>query len=254
MAREQHVALVTGGARRIGRAIAEDLAAHGFAVAIHYNDAREEADALVAAIEARGGRAALVEADLTDMDAAAGVVAEATRALGPVRLLVNNASAFEDDAADDLDWQLWDRHFALHVKAPALLAREMAAALPPDMDGLVVNVIDQRVWRLTPKFFSYTLSKSALWTATRTMAQSYAPRLRVNAIGPGPTLANERQHPRDFARQVDGLLLKQGPGLAEFGATVRYLWQARSVTGQMIALDGGQHLAWQTPDIYGVAE
>jgi len=254
MAREQHVALVTGGARRIGRAIAEDLAAHGFAVAIHYNDAREEADALVAAIEARGGRAALVEADLTDMDAAAGVVAEATRALGPVRLLVNNASAFEDDAADDLDWQLWDRHFALHVKAPALLAREMAAVLPREMDGLVVNVIDQRVWRLTPKFFSYTLSKSALWTATRTMAQAYAPRLRVNAIGPGPTLANERQEARDFARQVDGLILKRGPSLAEFGATVRYLWQAGSVTGQMIALDGGQHLSWQTPDIYGIAE
>jgi len=254
MAMEEHVALVTGGARRIGRAIAEDLAAHGFAVAVHYNRAREEATQLVAAITARGGRAALVEADLTDMDAAAGVVAGAARALGPVRLLINNASAFEDDAADDFDWQVWDRHFALHVKAPALLAREMAAALPPDMDGLVVNVIDQRVWRLTPKFFSYTLSKSALWTATRTMAQSYAPRLRVNAIGPGPTLANERQHPRDFARQVDGLLLKQGPGLAEFGATVRYLWQARSVTGQMIALDGGQHLAWQTPDIYGVAE
>ncbi len=254
MAREQHVALVTGGARRIGRAIAEDLAANGFAVAIHYNDARDEAERLVAGIEAQGGRAALVEADLTDMDAAADIIARAAAALGPVRLLVNNASSFEDDAADDFDWQVWDRHFALHVKAPALLARQMVAALPEKEDGLVVNVIDQRVWRLTPKFFSYTLSKSALWTATQTMAQAYAPRLRVNAIGPGPTLANERQQARDFARQIDGLLLRRGPDLGEFGATIRYLWQARSVTGQMIALDGGQHLAWQTPDIYGIAE
>ena len=254
MASEQKVALVTGGARRIGAAIVRDLAAHGFAVAIHYHGAREEADRLLADIEAGGGRAALVEADLTDMEAAARVIPQAAAALGPVRLLVNNASLFEEDTAQDFDWQVWERHFALHLKAPALLARAMAQALPQGGDGLVVNVIDQRVWRLTPKFFSYTLSKSALWTATRTMAQAHAPRLRVNAIGPGPTLANDRQDEADFARQIDGLILRRGPELAEFGATIRYLWGARSVTGQMIALDGGQHLAWQTPDIYGIAE
>lgn len=254
MAMERNVALVTGGARRIGRAIVQDLAAGGFAVAIHCHGARDEADALAARIAAGGGAAAVIEADLTDMDAAATLVARANAALGPVRLLVNNASLFEDDAADDFDWRVWDAHFDLHLKAPALLARQMAAALPEGLDGLVVNVIDQRVWRPTPKFFSYTLSKSALWTATRTMAQAYAPRLRVNAIGPGPTLANERQTEADFARQIDGLLLRRGPALGEFGATIRYLWQARSVTGQMIALDGGQHLAWQTPDIYGIAE
>lgn len=251
---EDGVALVTGGARRIGEAIARDLAAAGFAVAVHYNGARSEADRLVAEIAAGGGRAAAVEADLTDMEASGRVVALAAEALGPVRLLVNNASLFEDDAADDFDWQVWDRHFALHVKAPALLTRDMAAALPEGKDGLVVNLIDQRVWRLTPRFFSYTLSKSALWTATRTMAQAYAPRLRVNAVGPGPTLANERQSEEDFARQVDGLILQRGPELSEFGATIRYLWQARSVTGQMIALDGGQHLSWKTPDIHGIAE
>jgi NAD(P)-dependent dehydrogenase (short-subunit alcohol dehydrogenase family) len=254
MAMKQEVALVTGGARRIGEAIVRDLAANGFTVAIHYNGARAEADRLVAEIEAAGGRTALFESDLTDMEAAGQLVYQVTRMLGPVRMLVNNASVFEDDAADDFDWEVWDRHFALHVKAPALLTRHMAAALPAGQDGLVVNIIDQRVWRLTPRFFSYTLSKSALWTATRTMAQTYAPRLRVNAIGPGPTLANERQTEQDFARQVDGLMLKRGPALAEFGETIRYLWQARSVTGQMIALDGGQHLAWKTPDIYGIAE
>ncbi len=254
MAMKQEVALVTGGARRIGEAIVRDLAANGFAVAIHYNGARAEADRLVAEIEAAGGHTALFESDLTDMEVAGQLVDQVTGVLGPVRLLVNNASVFEDDAADDLDWEVWDRHFALHVKAPTLLTRHMAAALPCGQDGLVVNIIDQRVWRLTPRFFSYTLSKSALWTATRTMAQTYAPRLRVNAIGPGPTLANERQTQQDFARQVDGLMLKRGPALAEFGETIRYLWQARSITGQMIALDGGQHLAWKTPDIYGIAE
>lgn len=254
MTTRQAVALVTGGARRIGKAIVRDLAANGFAVAIHYHGAHDEADALAAEVEADGGRAALVEADLTDMEAAAQVMPQAAAALGPVQLLVNNASVFEEDTAEDFAWETWERHFALHLKAPALLARQMAAALPADADGLVVNMIDQRVWRPTPKFFSYTLSKSALWTATRTMAQTYAPRLRVNAIGPGPTLRNDRQQAGDFARQVDGLLLKRGPELAEFGATIRYLWQARSVTGQMIALDGGQHLAWKTPDIYGIAE
>jgi NAD(P)-dependent dehydrogenase (short-subunit alcohol dehydrogenase family) len=171
-----------------------------------------------------------------------------------VRLLVNNASVFEDDDAADFDWEQWERHFAVHLKAPVLLTRTLAEALPADQDGLVVNIVDQRVWRPTPRFFSYTLSKSALWTATRTMAQAFAPRLRVNAIGPGPTLKNERQDEADFAAQVDALILKRGPDLDEFGLTIRYLWKARSVTGQMIALDGGQHLAWETPDVAGVAE
>ena len=130
----------------------------------------------------------------------------------------------------------------------------LAAALPDGAEGLVVNIIDQRVWRLTPRYFSYTLSKSALWTATQTLAQALAPKVRVNAIGPGPTLQSTVQAAADFAAQVDGLLLKRGPELAEFGATIRYLWQARSVTGQMIALDGGQHLAWQTPDVTGMIE
>jgi NAD(P)-dependent dehydrogenase (short-subunit alcohol dehydrogenase family) len=135
-----------------------------------------------------------------------------------------------------------------------MLAQRFAEALPPDSEGLIINVIDQRVWRLTPRYFSYTLSKSALWTATRTMAQALAPRIRVNAIGPGPTLANAQQEPDDFQAQLDGLVLERGPDLREFGATIRYLCEARSVTGQMIALDGGQHLAWQTPDVTGMVE
>jgi len=247
-------ALVTGAAKRIGRAIAQDLARHGFAVAVHFNRSRDEAEALAASIREAGGRAAAVCADLTDMGAVDSLVGKAAAALGPVDLLVNNASLFHADSLPDFDLDGWDRHFAIHVKAPAVLARAFARALPADREGLIVNMIDQRVWRLTPGYFSYTLSKSALWTATRTMAQALAPRIRVNAIGPGPTLKGERQQDRDFQAQLDGVLLKRGPELSEFGATVRYLWAARSVTGQMIALDGGQHLAWETPDVTGIAE
>lgn len=248
-------ALVTGAAKRIGRAIALDLAAHGFDVAIHCHSGRAEAEDVAHEAEKLGARAAVVEADLADQQACAGLIDQTQKALGaPLRLLVNNASLFEDDSLADFEWAVWERHFALHLKAPVELARRMAAALPDGADGLVVNMIDQRVWRLRPQFFSYTLSKSALWTATQTMAQALAPRVRVNAIGPGPALRNERQTPEDFARQVEGVPLERGPELGEFGRTVRYLWDARSITGQMIALDGGQHLAWQTPDVTGLVE
>ncbi len=247
-------ALVTGAARRIGRAIAEDLAAQGFGVAVHCRNSRGAAESLAADIRAKGGRAAVVEADLADRDAVNGLLPAAAAALGPIGLLVNNASVFEPDGATDFAWSSWDRHFALHVEAPIALARALAASLPPDAEGLVVNLIDQRVWRLNPQFFSYTLSKSALWTATQTLAQALAPRIRVNAIGPGPTLKNTRQSDDDFQAQVDALPLERGPALAEFGRTIRYLWEARSVTGQMIAIDGGQHLAWRTPDVTGMVE
>ena len=251
---QRKVALVTGGAKRIGAAIVRDLAAHGFAVAIHSHASQDEAKALAEEVRHSGGQTALVRADLTDMQAVETLVPQVGETLGPVRLLVNNASLFNDDSAQDYDWDGWDAHFAVHLKAPAALTRAMAAGLGEDAEGLVVNIIDQRVWRLNPRFFSYTLSKSALWTATQTMAQAYAPRIRVNAIGPGPTLKNMRQEDSDFAQQIDALPLQRGPDLAEFGATIRYLWEARSVTGQMIAIDGGQHLAWRTPDVDGVAE
>jgi len=246
--RTEGTVLVTGGAKRVGRAIVEDLAAHGFAVAIHANCSDSDASALAAAIGSRGGTAAAVTADLTDEAATRALLGKVEAALGPVDLLVNNASVFRDDRLQDATWPNWDAHFAVHVKAPSILASEMARRLPEGREGLVVNMIDQRVWAPTPIDYSYSLSKSALWAATRTMAQSLAPRIRVNAIGPGPTLPNERQSEADFRRQVDAVLLRRAPDLSEFGATVRWLWQARSVTGQMIALDGGQHLAWETPD------
>jgi NAD(P)-dependent dehydrogenase (short-subunit alcohol dehydrogenase family) len=247
-------ALVTGGAKRIGGAIARDLAADGFAVAIHCNRSVDEAAALAEEIGLAGGRAMVVAADLTDMGAVATLADRVAAELGPLGLLVNSASIFKDDSPVDLDLKVLDRHFDIHLRAPLLLAGKLAAGLPDGAEGLVVNIIDQRVWKLTPRYFSYTLSKAALWTATQTLAQALAPRVRVNAIGPGPTLQSTVQAEADFAAQVDGLLLKRGPELGEFGATIRYLWEARSVTGQMIALDGGQHLAWQTPDVTGMTE
>jgi NAD(P)-dependent dehydrogenase (short-subunit alcohol dehydrogenase family) len=247
-------ALVTGGSKRIGAAIAADLAAHGFAVAIHCNGSRTEADALAQTIKSAGGDAVVFEADLTIQSQVRRLLPAVSAKLGPVSLLVNNASVFDEDAADALDEAVFDRHFNLHVKAPSFLAQDFAAQLPEGAEGLIVNIIDERVWKMTPRFYSYTLSKAALWAATRTMAQTFAPRIRINAIGPGPTLPNSRQTEEDFQRQSAGLLLGKGPDLSEFGATIRYLWAAKSVTGQMIALDGGQHLAWETLDLAGIAE
>lgn len=247
-------ALVTGAARRIGRAIALDLASHGFVVAVHCDGSREDAEHLCNIINQDGGRARVVQADLTNANATRHLVDNAIEAVGPLGIVVNNASIFEDDSVTDFTDDTWDQHFNIHVKAPALIAQGLARSLPDDGEALIVNMIDQRVWRPNPRFFSYTLSKSALWTATQTMAQALAPRIRVNAIGPGPTLANARQDEASFNRQIDGLILKRGPELPEFGATIRYLWETPSITGQMIALDGGQHLAWETPDIAGVTE
>lgn len=247
-------ALVTGGARRIGRAIVDDLAANGFAVAIHANESLEEAVSVARALAAQGANVAVVACDLADGAATGRLIEKATAAIGPLDLLVNNASLFKPDTVEAFDDALWDRHFAVHVKAPSILARDFVRQLPDGLAGSIVNIIDQRVWNPTPRYYSYTLSKSALWMATRTMAQSFAPRVRVNAIGPGPSLPNERQDDAAFQAQVEGLILRRGPALDEFGRTVRFLFDTPSITGQMIALDGGQHLAWETPDVAEIAE
>ncbi len=245
-------ALVTGGAKRIGAAIVKDLAQNGFNVAIHSVSSNEAAEGLCELALGHGVRACSVSGDLTDAKSTRRIFASATKALGPIDLLINNASIFLNDSADEFDGQTWDNHFAIHLKAPAILAAEMMKQSL--RSGLIINMIDQRVKRLNPNFFSYTLSKSALWTATQTMAQSFAPNIRVNAIGPGPTLANKRQKQEDFDKQLDGILLKRGPALDDFGRTIRYLYDTPSITGQMIALDGGQHLAWETPDVVGIRE
>lgn len=247
-------ALVTGAARRIGAAIARDLGRAGWRVALHAHASRAEAEAIAEEIRASGGEAVVVLADLADPAALTPMIAAATEAIGPIGLLVNNASEFEPDEIGALDPVRFERHLRVDLVAPCLLADAWLASLPADMRAQVINVIDQRVLRPTPKFFSYTLAKSALWTATRTMAQALAPRIRVNAIGPGPSFANARQSAEDFARQSAAVPLGAGPEPEEFGRAVRFLVDMPSVTGQMICLDGGQHLAWETPDVVGVGE
>jgi len=250
----QQIALVTGGAKRIGRSIVERLAREGYAVAIHCRRSSDAAQALADRIAAEGGKAAVVQADLADAVAVGRLVDDAVRVLGPLTLLINNASEFEPDEVGTLSLERWDRHFAVNLRAPAFLARDFARQLPADREGCIVNIVDQRVWKPTPQFFSYTLTKAALFTATRTMAQALAPRIRVNAVGPGPTLANERQGHDDFAKQSSAVLLGHGGMPEEIAEAVVYLARARSVTGQMIAVDGGQHLAWETPDVAGIRE
>lgn len=253
LSRPPRNALITGASKRIGAAIASHLAGIGTNVIIHHNSSDDEAISLARALEKRGVKAVPIQADLSDDTAVRELFKQSVEAIGAIDLLINNASVFEDDSVLEPDDGLWDLHFAIHVKAPSVLSGLMANQKDIDQ-GLIVNLIDQRVWRLTPNFHSYTLSKSALWTATKTLAQKLAPKIRVNAIGPGPTLPNERQSEKDFKKQTDALILKRGPDLAEFGQTVEFFWHAASVTGQMLALDGGQHLAWETPDVSGINE
>lgn len=248
-------ALITGASSRIGAAIARDLAAHGWQLALHAHHGRDRVEALAGELSDAGCVCGPFFADLTEAGETARLMRDiASSPLGPVTCLVNNASIFQPDEIGALDETLFDQHFAIHVKAPLFLTDAFARQLPEGAEGLVVNLIDQRVWKPTPKFMSYALSKSALWEQTRMAAQALAPRIRVNAIGPGPSFRNERQSEDDFRRQQDAVPLRRGPAPEDFGATVRYFWSARSVTGQMLALDGGQHLAWETADVVGVGE
>jgi NAD(P)-dependent dehydrogenase (short-subunit alcohol dehydrogenase family) len=240
-------ALVTGAGQRIGRAIALALARDGYALALHYRRSRQAAETLADEIAAGGGRAMPVPADLECEAEVATLVDRAAEALGPVQVLVNNAAAFERDEADSATRESWDRHMEANLRAPFVLMQRMAALLPQDMTGNVVNLIDQRVWNLTPHFVSYTLSKAGLWTLTRTMALALAPRIRVNAIGPGPTLPSPRQSEAQFARQQAATPLHRGTSPAEIAEAVRFILAAPALTGQMIALDGGQHLGWAQP-------
>lgn len=243
-------ALVTGAAQRIGRAIALSLAQKGLAVAIHHRGSDNEASDLVAQIQNSGGRACAVKGDLSEENIASGLLAEATTTLGiAIDVLVNNASVFEKDDLKSLTQASWDLHHHVNLRAPVLLTQSLARQLPEGRSGCVVNVIDQRVLKLNPQYFSYTASKAGLWTTTRTMAQSLAPLIRVNAISPGPTLANQFQADGDFEEESKNVMLGRGPTLEEIASAVNFLLETPSITGQMITLDGGQHLAWQTPDI-----
>jgi NAD(P)-dependent dehydrogenase (short-subunit alcohol dehydrogenase family) len=246
--------LITGAGRRIGRAIALNLARHGWDVGVHHHASAADAEAVVAEIRAVGGRAAAFAADLADEDETVTLVDRVRRALGPLSALVNNASIFEDDRPMTATRESWDRHLQVNLRAPFVLIQEFVRQLSADRGGSVVNILDQRVWRLTPYFTTYTLSKAGLWTLTQTLAMALAPRVRVNAVGPGPTLPSPRQTREQFDRQWSAVPLQRPVDPSEIADAVRFLLDAASLTGQMIAVDAGQHLGWPPPGAETTAE
>ena len=253
-------ALITGGAQRLGKAMALYLAARGHDIAVHCHASTDAAEATAAEIRALGVRAAILQADLLDPDAAEALVPRATAALGPLTVLVNNASIFEYDNLQSASRQSWDRHMGSNLRAPFLLTQAFAAQAPqadrstdePVARALVINMIDQRVLKPTPEFMTYSLAKAGLWWLTRTSAQALAPDIRVNAIGPGPTMQGTRQLESHFNRQRAATILQRGAGPADVCAALGFFLDSPSVTGQLICTDGGQHLAWRTPDVLGV--
>ena len=240
-------ALVTGAAHRIGRALALELGRCGFAVAVHCRQSRREGDAVAAEIARAGGRAVVVQANLADEAETQGLVAQAAAALGPLGVLVNNASLFERDEALTATRESWNAHLETNLRAPFVLAQGFARRLANGSEGVIVNLVDQRVWNLTPHFVSYTVSKAGLWTLTQTLALALAPRIRVNAIGPGPVLPSPRQTKEQFAQQVQSVPLRRATAVEEIAGALRFILATPSLTGQMVALDGGQHLNWGTP-------
>jgi NAD(P)-dependent dehydrogenase (short-subunit alcohol dehydrogenase family) len=254
-------ALVTGGARRLGRAMALYLAERGHDVAVHYQGSADDAAAVAAEIRAMGRQAATLQADLLDEGQTATLIDRAAAALGgPLTVLINSASIFEHDTLRTGTRRSWDRAMESNLRAPFVLMQGFAAQAPaarivdgePVAQALVVNMIDQRVWKLTPEFASYTIAKMGLWALTQTAAQGLAPGIRVNAIGPGPTLQGARQSAAHFAGQRAATILQRGGDPGDICAALGYFLDAKAVTGQMLAVDGGQHLAWQTPDVLGV--
>jgi len=246
--------LVTGSARRIGRQIALDLAALGWDVAVHCNTSIGAAEEVAALVRKAGRRSVIVRGDLADPQVPGRLIAEASAALGGLTCLVNNASVFDPDEVGSITQESWAQHLDTNLRAPVFLSQGFAQQLPDGAEGNIVSIIDQRVWKLNPKFFSYTASKAALWNVTRTLAQALAPRIRVNAIGPGPALPSVRMDEEEFAKQSRLTLLGRGTSPAEISAALSFILSAPALTGQMIALDGGQHLVWQTPDVVEVRE
>ena len=246
--------LVTGAAKRIGRRLALDLAKDGWDVAVHCNASMAEAEEVAGYIREIGRRAVIVRGDLSAADVPDRLIAEASAGLGGLTCLINNASLFEPDEVGTITQASWAEHIDTNLRAPIFLSQAFAQQLPEGEEGNIISIIDQRVWKLNPKFFSYTTSKSGLWTATRTLAQALAPRIRVNAIGPGPALPSVRMDQAEFEKQAALTLLGRGTSPEEISAAVKFILSQPSLTGQMIALDGGQHLVWQTPDVVEVNE
>jgi NAD(P)-dependent dehydrogenase (short-subunit alcohol dehydrogenase family) len=242
-------ALVTGAAKRLGRAMALALAEDGWDVAVHCNGSLEEAEDVAAAARRMGRRAAVIRADLADERQVERVVPQAGSAVGPLSLLVNNASIFELDRLETADRESWSRHVEINLRAPVVLTQGFVAQLPAGAEGVVVNMLDQRVRNLTPNFLSYSVSKAGLWAATQVLARQLAPRVRVNAIGPGPALKPVGVSDADWQDLERSVPLRRGTTPEEVVAALRFILAARSMTGQLLTLDGGMQMGWLTPGI-----
>lgn len=251
---DKGAALVTGAGKRLGRAMALRLAERGYDVAFHYAGSKDAAEEAAAEARALGVKAVALRADLLDEDETAALLPAAAEALGPLSVLINNASIFEHDTLASATRQSWDRHIGSNLRAPFVLTQAFAAQVPEDRypPALVVNMIDQRVRKLTPEFMTYTIAKMGLWAFTQTAAQALAPACRVNAIGPGPTLRGGRQSEAHFAKQRAATVLQRGSNTSDITGALGYFLDAPGVTGQLLCVDGGQHLGWQTPDVIGV--
>ena len=239
--------LITGSARRIGRSIAEKFAMMGWNIAVHYSNSKDEAELLTNHLSKGGIKAVPVRGNLNLERDTAGLFPAAAKAIGPITCLINNASVFELDTLETATFETWERHLAVNLRAPFFLSQALAKNLPEGQDGNIINIIDQRVWSPTPWFVSYSVSKTGLWSLTQTLALAMAPRVRVNGIGPGPTLPSPRQSREDFLKQEASTPLKRGAPPEEIAEAVEFILSAPAMTGQMIALDGGQHLGWEYP-------
>jgi len=243
--------LITGAAKRVGRAIALELAAHGWSVAVHYNSSDAEAEETVAALHKLHVHAMAINADLTSEEDTQRLIERAYEGVGPLTALVNNASVFENDNITTMTRESWDKHMEANLRAPLVLSQGFAQQLPAGTEGAIVNLLDQRIFKPTPQFLSYGVSRAGLYWLTTVLAQALAPRVRVNAVAPGPTLRNPRQSEAHFRRQVEATPLGRGATPEEVATAARFLIEARAITGQTIAVDGGQHLIWKTADVSG---
>ncbi len=244
-------ALITGAAKRVGREIALELASHGWSIAVHYNTSQGEAEDTVAALHAKHVHAMAFDADLTNEEHVQGLIERAYEGVGPLTALINNASVFENDNIKTASRASWDKHMEANLRAPFVLSQNFAAQLPADAEGVIVNLLDQRIYKPTPQFVSYGVSRAGLHSLTTVLAQALAPRIRVNAVAPGPTLKNPRQSEAHFKRQQESTILGRGAAPEDVAAAVRFLIEARNITGQTLAVDGGQHLIWKTADVQG---
>ena len=245
MNKKNNNVLITGAGKRIGASIAASLAANNWNIALHYNTSEKETYTLSTELEKKYNiKTVCVQADLSDLKQVKNIISTASKQLGNINCLINNAASFEYDSINSLSSNSWDLHINTNIRAPLFLSQSFVKNISKNSKGNIINIIDQRVWNLTPHFMTYTLSKTALWTLTQTLALALSPNIRVNAIGPGPTIKSKMQTNEEFKEQYQRMPLSVPTSLEEINQFINLILESPSLTGQMIALDGGQHLGW----------